>query len=789
MTVRANYQGQLYPVLGRKEFALYVRKDDDRVRTPYEGLDLKPATSFAPGFATVTNLVINLNPPASASTKEKPVFFQFDADVTSDEKVRDAYAILPFVVKGSVCTELLSIGSLSPQKTRHVHFDGGDKVDAVGFLHIFTAGSEIASTQVPKPYDPVAYFAGLKSKSQGISAAELCKSKEQYPMKLSLDGNFLACILNRDTHFAAVVYDLTTMKISSETDLGDLHDPIEYLNWVSENQLIYIKKENLYLLDIGTKKVKKLQSHTIRIVTVLPQNPHQVVIVKSDNGTWFVKYDVLEDKVISTYDENENCYLLLTRQGDARVKWYIEHDRFYYFYRPTPTAGWKSLDESVKQAGLHFNIKGDESIDRTAEIHSLSPSGDLLYISTRSSSDKFELAAFNMKEGSIKQVIARHPKYDIGGDEYDISRLLYRKRTGQLIGLVYDEEKPRVVWLDPNFSSAQHLIDLSVPNHTNFPVDYTDDGSTFLFFSSSDKDPGIYYILRPKTGALITVLSKSGYLEGKTLADTLPFDFKARDGATIHAYLTEPVEKSNVPPPLIVDIHGGPAARDIWTFSPSVQFFTSRGYAVLQVNYRGSSGYGAAYQKAGLRARLDTVVIDDVADGVKYLISEHKVDSTRIGVTGGSFGGYSAYMSLIKYPDLYRAGVAIAAVSHWATLEHGGWYDRNFGFTYMRNLAGGEHFSENEKFIDPYLRAREIKQPIYIMHGDFDDTVAPEQAEMMYKALKKTNEHVKYMRFPNSSHQNWGLSDRITLLNEEGDFFAENLKPLTTSSAPSVAQK
>ncbi|HEY9154600.1 MAG TPA: prolyl oligopeptidase family serine peptidase, partial [Opitutaceae bacterium] len=427
-----------------------------------------------------------------------------------------------------------------------------------------------------------------------------------------------------------------------------------------------------------------------------------------------------------------------------------------------------------------------EQIDRVADIFALGPDGDTLYIASRLNSDKFELDAFSMKEGVIKHPIARHPKYDMGGD-FDITHFFYREKTGQLIGIRYNEEKPKIVWLDRHFAACQAAIDKALPDHVNEPIDYTDNGSTLLYFSTSDKDPGTYYIFRPESSVLIPVRTLQEHLKDKVLASMTPFTFQSRDGATIHAYLTEPVEKSSTPPPLIVDIHGGPSARDMWGFNPSTQFFASRGYAVLQVNYRGSAGYGAAYQKAGLRARLDTVVIDDVADGVKYLIEEKKADPTRIGVTGGSFGGYSVYMSLIKYPELYRAGVAIAAVAHWATLEEHNFLGDNFNYAYMHNLTGDAHFAEYEKFIDPYLRASEIKQPLYIMHGERDTTVRVQQAEMMYKAVKKTNPHAKLMFFGLSSHQYWNLGDRITLLNESGDFFAENLKPVAPAAA--VAQK
>jgi len=246
----------------------------------------------------------------------------------------------------------------------------------------------------------------------------------------------------------------------------------------------------------------------------------------------------------------------------------------------------------------------------------------------------------------------------------------------------------------------------------------------------------------------------------------------------VHAYVTYPTETAAAPP-LIVSIHGGPAARDVWGFNVDNQFLATRGYAVLQVNYRGSSGYGAAYQRAGLQARLDTVVIDDIADGVQYLINQGKIDPARIGVTGGSFGGWATYMSLIKYPNLYRAGVAIAAVSHWRqALKDTRWAnDDKLSYSYWKSILDRADFAAEERFIDPYLRAAEIKQPVYIMHGEYDWIVRPEEAKLMLTALQKNNAHVKAMSFARSSHSDWPFEDRITLLNEMEAFFRENLAP------------
>ena len=244
-----------------------------------------------------------------------------------------------------------------------------------------------------------------------------------------------------------------------------------------------------------------------------------------------------------------------------------------------------------------------------------------------------------MSEGVIKQTIASHPLYDLADSDAGYTRLLFRKGSSELIGIIYEAERPEVIWLDPGFRAVQEAMDKTLAGHVNLPVDWSVDGDTFIFFSFSDGDPGTYYIFRPLQSMLMPLLKLGDRLKEKKMAHTAPFDFAARDGAVVHGYVTYPPVPEPGLPPLVVDIHGGPMSRDVWRFNAENQFLATRGYVVLQVNYRGSSGYGATYQKAGLRARLDTVVIDDIADGVRHLIKEGKVDPSRIGVIGASFGG------------------------------------------------------------------------------------------------------------------------------------------------------
>ena len=477
------------------------------------------------------------------------------------------------------------------------------------------------------------------------------------------------------------------------------------------------------------------------------------------------------------------------RNGIARVRIRYEGDAQLFDFRPTPNSRWRDLDDMVKQPGLKFNIKGPQILDRVADVLSIGPDGDTLYISTRLGTDHFELAAFSMSTGLIKGTIAKHPKYDLTTSDFGVTRLLFAKQSTRLLGVIFEAQKPQIVWLDPKFASLQKNIDATFPGHVNYPIDWSDDGSTIIYDSSSDQDPGTVYVYQPAQGRLMPILDKGEQLKGRTLAKTVAIEFTARDGHKIPAYLTRPIAPETGPAPMIVYVHGGPMARDDWRFDPTVQFFASRGYIVLQVNYRGSSGYGAAFQAAGLRARLDTVVLDDIADGARYLISTGEADPKRVGIAGGSFGGWATYMSLIKYPELYRAGVAIAAISHWReALRESRWsFDNKLGYTFWKSLLGRVDFEANEKFIDPSLRASELHQPIFIIHGGRDTTVSPWQSETMLNALKKRNPNVQSHAFPGSSHTEWLFQDRVVMLNEMALFFEKYLPSSASTPATPVA--
>ena len=789
--LQTNYLGAAREVVdsdGLDVTLLVDGKPTETLRTDYE---IRAHDRFGDGYVEIKNPQPDFHPTAPPPTKKNKdraaMRFRYTADLVADRELNACYGLLTFVTEGSIGSRLVKIGRLDPGKPTAITLELDVPVGKVGSLHVFSHALEIKTNQHPGPYDMQAYYASLTAGVKGVPAAALVELKSMLPHVLSPDGRLLATVRQRKGTTFLIVYDLESMKLVCEAKPDDLPGPVSDLTWVSDHEIAYVVGWSLRLLDTQTAKARKLLEKET-VTEIIPMEGSRDTLLLHV-GLWFgdytAKFNVRTGKLFDRVDPDEGGYFMFDRKGVARVRVQQDVDETFYSYRPSPTADWKFLDHGTKQKGLKFNLRSWETLDRVVELDSVGPDGDILYLSTRVNSDKFELAAFSMSKGVILQTIAAHPKYDLTTSEGSVARLLFAKESPRLLGMIYEAQKPHVIWLDQRFEAAQKNIDHSIPDHVNLPLDWTDDGRSFIYLSFSDRDPGTYYAFRPYEGKLIPLLELASQLDGKALGTTTAFEFTARDGQKIPAYVTCPPGAEHTRTPLIVSIHGGPMARDSWGFDPDNQFFASRGYRVLQVNYRGSSGYGAAFQSAGLRARLDTVVIDDIADGVRYLIGQGEVDPERIAVTGASFGGWATYLSLIRYPELYRCGIATAAVSNWrADMKQ---YRQHHvgGYEFWKTLLNRRDFKAEEKFIEPTLRAEELKQPIMIMQGRKDTIVSPKQAEAMYDALKKTNAHVEIRWFDFSGHGDWPVSDHVALLNDSAAFLEQWLAPARVSSAAS----
>jgi dipeptidyl aminopeptidase/acylaminoacyl peptidase len=310
------------------------------------------------------------------------------------------------------------------------------------------------------------------------------------------------------------------------------------------------------------------------------------------------------------------------------------------------------------------------------------------------------------------------------------------------VGYLYHSEKPQRLYLDKGYRGLAAALDKAMPETNNAILGFTESGEYAIIHSTGDTQPGVISKLHLQEGTLEPVIVRRAWIDRKTLSPMEPISFEARDGERIHGYLTLPSGgEAEGPYPLITIVHGGPAVRDTWGYRPEVQFFASLGYAVMQVNYRGSTGYGADYQGDSLLYALEKGVTD-VADGVRWAIAEGYGEEGQIFIYGASFGGYSTAMSLMEEPDLYAAGVATMGVYDWEMLRDD---DVSKGYAWIDELYHDmDEKMETYRRWSPRYQAEKLRSPLLVLHGGLDRRVNINQSRAFESALNKAGVEAEF---------------------------------------------
>lgn len=355
-------------------------------------------------------------------------------------------------------------------------------------------------------------------------------------------------------------------------------------------------------------------------------------------------------------------------------------------------------------------------------------------------------------------------------DDVDVDALIRIGRKRRVVGASYATEKREVAYFDPELKKLAAGLAKALPDTPLISiVGASSDERRILLIASSDTQPGMVYLYDKDKRSLEPLVPVRAELDGKALGTMQPVTYPAADGTQIPAYLTLPPGSDGKGLPAIVLPHGGPAARDEWGFDWLVQFFTARGFAVLQPNYRGSAGYGEAwYGRNGFKAW--DVAIGDVNDAGRWLVREGIAEADKLAIVGWSYGGYAALQSQVLDPALFQAVVAIAPVVDLGYLA-----DDARGYTNARlvqqYVGDGPHVEAGS----PRRHAAKFAAPVALFHGTRDLNVDVRHARAMEKALKAAGKPVIYREYEDLQH---GLEDtaaRIDMLTTIGQFLDEHL--------------
>jgi dipeptidyl aminopeptidase/acylaminoacyl peptidase len=358
---------------------------------------------------------------------------------------------------------------------------------------------------------------------------------------------------------------------------------------------------------------------------------------------------------------------------------------------------------------------------------------------------------------------------------------------GLPLGYGYTTDEPTMVYTDPGFRLDAEQVATALPQYRTTVVDSAADGHRLLVLAAGGNRPGSYFTLTRSNGT--ATLSPLGGIRpdiaDSALAPVTPITYRARDGLTIHGYVTLPPGRSindKRPIPFVILPHGGPSTRDILGFDYLAQMIASRGYGVLQPNYRGSRGYGGDFEKAGF-AQWGLKMQDDVTDGTAWVIDQKLADPKRICIVGWSYGGYAALMGAIKTPDLYRCAASMAGVTDLRRRLDRANQSRFADLNLPRFDSDPATIDENS----PVLHADRIRIPIFLAHGRRDFTVSIEDSEAMEDALRKAGKPVRTLYFDGDDHYLFREEDRIAFLKALEGFLAENLGPGVSAASGATA--
>lgn len=359
----------------------------------------------------------------------------------------------------------------------------------------------------------------------------------------------------------------------------------------------------------------------------------------------------------------------------------------------------------------------------------------------------------------------------------EVSNFIWSTDESTLIGVVTEAGAPAVKLIDEDHPDAEIYASLAAAFDGQM-VDfssYTQDGKKIIVSVYSDSNPGELYLYDRDSGKARFLMSRRPQLDKKQMASIRTFNITTRDGKKVYGFLTIPNGSDGKKLPLIVNPHGGPIGpRDNWGFNPEAQLFANRGYATLQVNFRGSAGYGKAFQDAGHR-QWDQGIQNDILEATHWAIDNGYADRQRVCIYGGSFGGYSALMAPIREPGLFKCAFGYVGVYDVDTLfKKGDIPQQDSGLRYLRRTHGNDRADWNRA--SPALRAAEVKIPVYLAAGARDVRAVPEQTELMNKALIAAGNKPEGMIIQSGEmHGFYGEDARVNLYTEMLKFFDRHI--------------
>lgn len=392
-----------------------------------------------------------------------------------------------------------------------------------------------------------------------------------------------------------------------------------------------------------------------------------------------------------------------------------------------------------------------------------------LYASSNIGRDKNAVIRYDIKNAAEAEVIFEHP-------EVDVYTLTYSRKRKVITSVIFNTWKRERVLLDKKTEKIFNRLEKDLGEYEILITDNDDNEEKFIIRTYSDRSLGAYYIFDKAADTLTKISDVSPWINENEMAEMKPVTYQSRDGLLIHGYLSLPLGSEHKNLPVVINPHGGPWARDYWGFNPEIQFLVNRGYAVLQMNFRGSVGFGRKFWECSFKEWGKTMQ-NDISDGVNWIVEQGIADPARIAIYGGSYGGYAVLAGLAFTPDLYAAGVDYVGVSNLFTFMNSipAYWKPYLEMLYV--MVG--HPERDKKLMEdasPVFHVDKMKAPLFIAQGKMDPRVNINESDQMVKALKERGIDVPYMVKENEGHGFLNQENKFDFYREMETFLAKHLK-------------
>lgn len=471
----------------------------------------------------------------------------------------------------------------------------------------------------------------------------------------------------------------------------------------------------------------------------------------------------------------------LAQSSDGRVAGWLHSER-ELFAVATTAEGDVELSRWDAATGEPTPVARFEGGDAPLGIYPMevTPDGSGVWLGSNRGSDRLRLARLDLATGKEEEVDS-HPQYDLDTRARVFpalpSPLIRSRLTGELLGVRYLGERQVIHALDPDFAAVlENLEKLSGGDLAGLSSD--ESGQRWVAGFTHDRDPGVTYLYDHTTGESRLLHRAKPHLHPDSLAPMRPVSITSRDGLTLPSYLTLPVGVEPSRLPLVLFVHGGPWSRDSWGYHPAAQLFANRGCAVLQINFRGSTGYGKAFTRAGI-GEFAGKMHDDLIDGVRWAVEQGYADPERVAIMGGSYGGYASLVGVTFTPDVFAAAIDVVGISDLANFMRSqpdfvkpmlayNW------FTYVGDPADPEQEADMLAR-SPISRVDRIRTPLMVVHGANDARVVLAESDQLVEALRARDVPVEYIVMEDEGHAIENPENVIALYAAAERFLAEHL--------------